>query len=31
MKITLNQDKELVAKLKEGLEKKDGYCPCRIA
>lgn len=30
MKITLNPDKELVKRIKEGLEKKDGYCPCRI-
>lgn len=30
IKITLNPDNELVAKIKEGLEKKDGYCPCRI-
>lgn len=31
MKIRFNQDKELVAQLKEGLKRKDGYCPCRIA
>ena len=30
MKVTLNPDKELVAKIKGGLKKKDGYCPCRI-
>ena len=30
MKITLNPDKEMVARIKEGLAKKDGYCPCRI-
>ena len=30
MKITLNPDKEVVAKIKEGLKLKDGYCPCRI-
>ena len=29
-KITLNEDKELVAKIKEGLKAKDGYCPCRL-
>ena len=29
-KITLNEDKELVAKIREGLKAKDGYCPCRI-
>lgn len=31
MKITLNPDKEVVARIKEGLKQKDGYCPCRIA
>ncbi len=31
MKITLNPDKEVVKTVKEGLEKKGGYCPCRIA
>ena len=31
MKVTLNPDKEIVARIKEGLEKKDGYCPCRLA
>lgn len=30
MKITLNPDKNLVDTVKEGLEKRDGYCPCRI-
>lgn len=28
--ITLNPNKELVAKIKDGLNKKDGYCPCRL-
>ena len=28
--ITLNPNKELVAKIKDGLKKKDGYCPCRL-
>ena len=31
MKITLNPDKEVVDRIKEGLKKKDGYCPCRLA
>lgn len=31
MKITLNPDEEVVKTVKEGLEKKGGYCPCRIA
>lgn len=29
-KIRLNEDAELVARIKEGLKKKDGYCPCRL-
>jgi ferredoxin-thioredoxin reductase catalytic subunit len=31
MAVKLNEDKALVAKIKEGLKAKDGYCPCRIA
>ena len=30
MKITLNQDKEIVNAIKEGLKRTGGYCPCRI-
>ena len=30
MKIILNPDEEVVKTVKEGLEKKDGYCPCRL-
>ncbi len=30
MAIRLNEDKEIVAKIKEGLRLKDGYCPCRL-
>ena len=29
-KIRLNENAELVAKIKAGLEKKGGYCPCRL-
>lgn len=29
-KVTLNPDKEVVERIKEGLRMKDGYCPCRI-
>lgn len=29
MKITFNPDEETVRLIKEGLEKKGGYCPCR--
>ena len=28
--IRLNEDKEMVATIKEGLKAKDGYCPCRM-
>lgn len=31
MAVKLNEDKVLVAKIKEGLKARDGYCPCRIA
>lgn len=30
MKIIFNEDKEFVEKIREGLKKKGGYCPCRI-
>ena len=30
MKVTLNPDAEVVARLKEGLKRKDGYCPCKL-
>ena len=30
MKIRLNEDAAVVAKLKEGIEKKGGYCPCKL-
>ena len=30
MAITLNEDKEIVQRVKEGLKLKDGYCPCRL-
>ena len=30
MKITLNPDEEVVKRVKEGLERKKGYCPCRL-
>ena len=29
-KIRLNEDKEIVARIKAGLKAKGGYCPCRI-
>jgi len=30
MKITLNPDEAVVKMVKEGLEAKGGYCPCRL-
>ncbi len=30
MPIRLNEDKEMVKNIREGLKKKDGYCPCRL-
>ena len=30
LKIRLNENEEIVRTIKEGLEKKDGYCPCRV-
>ena len=30
MKITLNPDEAVVKAVKEGLERKGGYCPCRL-
>lgn len=30
MAVRLNENKELVDKIKEGLKMKDGYCPCRL-
>ena len=31
MKVRLNEDKEIVARIKEGLKRTGGYCPCRLA
>ena len=30
MAVKFNEDKEVVARIKEGLKKKGGYCPCRV-
>lgn len=30
MRIRLNDDKEIVATVREGLIAKGGYCPCRV-
>jgi ferredoxin-thioredoxin reductase catalytic subunit len=29
MPVKLNDDKEIVATIREGLKKTGGYCPCR--
>ena len=30
MAVRFNEDKEVVARIKEGLKMKGGYCPCRL-
>ena len=30
MKIRFNDDAQVVAKVKEGLARTGGYCPCRL-
>ena len=30
MAVRLNEDKEIVASIKEGLKRTGGYCPCRL-
>lgn len=30
MAIKLNPNEKIVAMIKEGLKKKNGYCPCRL-
>lgn len=30
MSIRLNEDAEVVRLIREGLERKGGYCPCRL-
>lgn len=30
MKIIFNPDEKIVSAIREGLKKKDGYCPCRL-
>ena len=29
-KVRLNEDREIVARVKEGLKRKEGYCPCSL-
>ena len=30
MKIRFNDDPKIVETVREGLRRKDGYCPCRL-
>ena len=30
MKIEFNKDEKIVKAIRDGLKRKDGYCPCRI-
>ena len=30
MKIIFNPDEKIVSAIRDGLKRKDGYCPCRI-
>ena len=30
MKIVLNEDKEVVKLIQDGLKARGGYCPCRV-
>ena len=30
MKIRFNEDAAVVERIREGLKRKDGYCPCRL-
>lgn len=30
MKIRLNEDEKIVTMIRQGLQKKNGYCPCRL-
>ncbi len=30
MAVKLNENKEIVEKIWEGLKKKDGFCPCKL-
>lgn len=30
MTVRLNEDKEIVSQIQQGLKNKDGYCPCKI-
>lgn len=30
MAVRLNDDPEVVARIRKGLEQRGGYCPCRV-
>ena len=31
MRIRFNEDRKIVDMIRQGLQKKEGYCPCRLA
>ena len=31
MEIIFNENKEIVNRIREGLKRTEGYCPCRLA
>ena len=31
MEIIFNENKEIVSRIREGLKRTEGYCPCRLA
>ena len=31
MAVSLNKDKAVVEKIRQGLKEKGGYCPCRLS
>ena len=31
MSVRLNENKEIVAKIREGQKRKGGHCPCKLA
>ena len=31
MKVRLNEDRQVVDAIREGLKRTGGYCPCRLA
>ena len=31
MKLIFNPDEKIVKAIRDGLKRKDGYCPCRVS